>query len=135
MARVHGKNGVVYVGIASSAAAASPLPNSSKWTADFGTDRKDATSFGDTTKVTVAGLPKGEGSVDMFWDSGTAQTYTAASDGQARNCYFYPTTPSTAGPYWFGTAFFDFAIETAVDDVVKVKSTWSPASSIAKVGN
>lgn len=135
MARVHGKNGVVYVGITSSTAAAEPLPNSSKWSADFKTDRKDATAFGDTNKVTVAGLPSGDGSCEMFWDSGTAQTYTAASDGNARRCYFYPTTASTAGPYWFGTAYFDFNIEVDVGDVVKCKSTWSPASPISKVGN
>jgi hypothetical protein len=54
--------------------------------------------------------------------------------GDARRVYLYPTTPSSAGPYWFGTAFFDFNIDTDVAGVVSINGTWSAATPFAKVG-
>jgi hypothetical protein len=38
------------------------------------------------------------------------------------------------GPYWFGTALFDFNAESDVGDAVKVSGDWSAASTIAKIG-
>lgn len=135
MARSHGRFAQVYVGIASSTAAAEAIPNSSNWTAEFSTDRKDGTAFGDTNKVKVAGLPDATGKIEGFWDSGTAQTYTAATDGLKRRAYFYPTTPSTAGPYWFGEIYVDFDIDVGVEDIVKFKATWDAAGPISKNSN
>ena len=134
MARVHGRDGQFYMGVASSSAAAEPLPYIKKWSMSASTDRQDATSFSDTSKVYVAGLPDASGSFEGFYDSATAQTMTAALDGDARRVYLYPTTPSNTGPYWFGTAFFDFNIDTDVAGVVSVNGTWSAASPFTKVG-
>lgn len=134
MARVSGKGGNIYVGVSGSTAAAEPVLSMKKWSADFKTDRMDATAFGDTNKVYVAGLPDGSGSFEGYWDDTNLGTYTAATDGVARRFYLYPKTPSTAGPYWYGTAFFDFSIEVAVDGIVSASGTFSPASSITRVG-
>jgi hypothetical protein len=134
VARVHGRNGQMYVGIATSAAAASPLPFIVEWTADFKTGPIDVTAFGDGNHVYVTGLPDGAGQFSGFYDSATAQTFTAAQDGNARNFYFYPTTPSTAGPYWYGTAFFDFAIKVNVGAANTISGNWVPASTLTKVG-
>lgn len=134
MARIHGQFSDVYVGIGSSSSAASPVAFASKWSADFKTDKKDATAFSDNNKVYVAGLPDSSGSYEGFFDTATAQLYTAANDGQPRYTYFYPTTPSTAGPYWYGTAYWDFSVEASVDDVVKVKGTWNAATNFTKIG-
>ena len=134
MARTHGKNGQLYVGIAAATSAAEPLVNMKKWSANFATDRAECTSFGDSNKVYVAGLPDASGDFDGFWDTVSLQTYTAAVDGIARKIYFYPTTPSNVGPYFYGTAFLDFQIDVPVDGVVAVKVTWSPASTITRVG-
>ena len=135
MSRQHGRFAQVYMGIASSSAAASPLPNASKWMLNLTAKRDDATAFGDTNNVFVQGLPDGSGSCEAIWDLGTAQTYTAAMDGLARNSYFYPTTPSTAGPYWYGTYFWDFSVEADVGAAVKVKITFAPAGPITKIGS
>ena len=94
----------------------------------------EVTAFGDTVKTYVAGLPDASGSFSGFLDDASAQTYTAAADGLARRFYLYPTTPSATGPYWFGTALFDFNAEADVGDSVKMSGDWSAASAITKIG-
>lgn len=135
MAKIHGRNGQLYVGLASSTAAAEAVPNTRSWSINFTVDKSDVTSFGDTTKTYVAGLPDAQGDFEGFLDTGTAQLYTAASDGVARRFYLYPSTPATAGPYWFGTATFDFSASGAVDGPVAVSGSWAAATSVFKVGN
>lgn len=118
-----------------SSGTAEPLANAGKWSLDFSAKRDDATSFGDTNMIYVQGLPDGSGSFEAIWDKGTAQAYTAAMDGLARRSYFYPTSATSAGPYWFGSYFWDFSIETEVGSAVKVKGTYAPAGNVTKISN
>ena len=134
MARTHGRFGALYIGVASSTAAAEPMVNTKGFKISFKSDKPDATSLGDTTKVYVAGLPDASGSFDGFFDTTNLQAYTAASDGVARRFYAYPVAPTTAGPYWYGTAFFDMDVDVPVDGVVAVSGTFMPATSVARVG-
>jgi len=134
MARIAGRTGRLYMGIASDTASAEPLAYISKMTMDASTDNFDVTAMGDTTKVYVAGLPDAQGTFSGFFDDATAQTYTAATDGLARRFYWYPKTPSSAGPYWFGTMLPDFSIETDVAGAVAISGSWNAASSVYKVG-
>lgn len=134
MARVHGRKGRIYIGIASDTVAAEPLPFTATWSIAFATDNAEVTAMGDGNKVYVAGLPDASGSFSGFYDDATAQTYTAASDGLARRFYLYPTTPSVTGPYWFGTVLADFNAEGDVGDGVKQSGDWSAASAITKIG-
>lgn len=131
---IHGRNGRVYLGIASSTAAAEPLPNTFSFEINQTVDQVETTVFGDTNKTYVGGLPDFSGSFEAFFDTASAQTYTAAADGQARRFYLYPTTPSTAGPYWFGTTIADFSLSTSVSDAVRVSGNFKGASAVAKVG-
>lgn len=133
MSRLHGRNGRVYMGLASSAATAEPLPFFADWSANFATDKSDVTAMGDTNKVYVAGLPDASGDFSGFYDDATVQTYTAAVDGLPRKFYLYPSTNNTA-QYWFGTILPDFSVNGGVSGPVQVKATWNAASSIAKVG-
>ena len=134
MARIAGTTGRLYVGIASSSAAAEPIAYISKMALDFSTDDLDVTAMGDVNKVYVAGMPDCSGSFSGFYDDATAQTYTAARDGQPRNFYWYPTLPSSAGPYWFGTGLFDFSIETDINGAVSVSGNFKASSPVTKVG-
>lgn len=134
MARIHGRSGKLYVGIASDTAAAEAIAFVSKISLNFETDDVEVTAFGDTNKVYVSGLPDCSGSFSGFYDDATAQTYTAAADGLARKFYWYPKTASTAGPYWFGTGIFDFSVEVGVTDAVTISGTFKAASAVAKVG-
>ena len=131
MARIHGRAGRLYAGIAS-AGTAEPITFLNSWSFDASTDDVDVTAFGDTNKTYVSGLPDFKGSFAGFYDNATAQLYTAAIDGVARKTYLYPSTSDAI--YWFGTASFDVSIETGVSDAVKISGSFVATSAFTKVG-
>lgn len=133
MARIPGRNARVYLGLATSAAAAEPIAFQAKVSFDAATDKIDVTAFGDSNKVYVAGLPDASGSFEGFYDDATVQSYTAAQDGIARKMYIYPSTLTNA-QYFFTTAIVDFSFESGVSDAVTVSASWSAASTFVKVG-
>ena len=130
MARIHGRRGRLYVGIADDSASAEPIAFLNSWSIDSTTDRVDVTAFGDNNKVYVAGLSDASGNFSGFYDTETEQLYTASQDGLARKFYLYPDTSD--GDYFAGTAFFDFSISGGVSDAVTVSGTWSAASAVTK---
>ena len=132
MSRIHGRNGRVYMALASGGTA-EPVAFLTSWTLKAATDKSDVTSFGDSNKVYVAGLPDASGDFAGFYDDATVQTYTAAADGIARAFYLYPSTSSTS-QYWFGTILPDFEADGSVSGAVAIKASWNAASTIAKVG-
>lgn len=132
MARQHGRNARLYMGI-TSGGTAEPVAFLNQWSISFTTDNVEVTSFGDSNKVYVAGLPDASGSYSGFYDDATAQFYTAAQDGVARRFYLYPSTTSTA-QYFFGTGLFDFSLETTVDGANTISGDFQAASIVTKVG-
>lgn len=132
MARLHGKNGRVYIGLTSSGTA-EPLTFVAKWSINFKTDKAKVTAMGDSNHVYVAGLPDASGSVSGWYDDATVQTYTAATDGVARKFYLYPVA-SINTQYFFGTVLADFGIESDVDGAIGMSGDWAAASTITKVG-
>lgn len=129
---IHGRKGRLYVAI-TSGGTAEPIANLRQFSITFAVDQVDTTVFGDTNKTYVSGLPDVGGSFSGFYDTATAQLYTAASDGASRKFYLYPTTDST-GTYWFGTGLFDFQLEQAVDGSVNISGDWKAATAVSKVG-
>jgi hypothetical protein len=95
VARIHGRNGRVYMALAPFGTA-EPLNFQAKWSISFATDKAEVTALGDSNKVYVAGLPDASGDFSGFYDDGTVQTYTAATDGVARKFYLYPSTATPA---------------------------------------
>lgn len=132
MPRYHGRKGRLYMGVANDAATAEPIAYLRSWDISFATDRVEVTAFGDTNRVYVAGLPDASGNYAGYWDSATAQMYTAATDGLARKFYLYMTTDINT-EYYYGTAFFDFSQSQAVDGAVEVSGSWQAASSVLQV--
>ena len=132
MARLAGRAGRVYMGLASGGTA-EPVAFQASWSINFTTNKIDVTAFGDTTKVYVAGLSDAQGQFAGFFDDSTVQTYTAATDGVARKFYLYPTTAAT-GTYFFGTILPDLTIDSTVDGAISVSASWAAASVLAKVG-
>lgn len=132
MARIHGRKGRLYVDLTGSGSA-EPVAYLSMFSIDFASDRVDVTALGDSNKTYVQGLSDASGSYSGFYDTASAQLYTAATDGAARKFYLYPTT-DTAGTYWFGTAFFDFNTSGGVDKAAEIGGSFQAASSVAKVG-
>lgn len=132
MARIHGRNGRVYMSI-TSGGTAEPVAFLNSWSINFSVDKAEVTAFGDANKVYVAGLPDASGDFSGFYDDATAQTYTAATDGVARKFYLYPST-LTNGQYWWGTVLPDFEVNAGVSGAAEVKSSWNAAGPITKVG-
>ncbi|ANN16254.1 hypothetical protein SD37_11760 [Amycolatopsis orientalis] len=133
MARIAGRRGRIYMGIASDTAAAEPLPFFASWSINFETEKIDVTAMGDPNKTYLAGLPDASGEFSGFYDDATNQTYTAAVDGLPRKFYLYPNT-TNAGQYWFGTILPDFQVNAEVSGAVEVSASWAANSTIAKVG-
>ena len=132
MARISGKSGRLYAGI-TSAGTAEPIAFINSFSLNFATDKQDVTCFGDTNKAYVSGFADATGDFAGFYDDATAQLYTAATDGIARKFYFYPDTASTT-KYWFGTAIFDFSVESGVSDAATISGTFKAASAVSKIG-
>jgi hypothetical protein len=132
MAKLAGRNGSLYMGLGS-AGTAEPVAYLSEWSVSFTTDKFDVTSFGDVSKTYVAGLPDFSGNYKGWYDTATAQMYTAATDGVARKFYLYPTTATTT-QYWFGTALFDFSIDVGVGAAISISGSFNAATASSKVG-
>lgn len=132
MSRVHGRFGRLYVGIADDSAEAEPVAYIRRWTLNSSTDKSEVTAQGDNNKVYVSGLPDAQGSYEGFYDTDTAQLWTASQDGLARKFYAYPSTNDT-GEYFFGTAFFDFGLDSGVDSGTSISGSWAAATAVQKV--
>lgn len=131
MARIHGQNGRLYVGIASSTAAAEPIAFLNNFDFNEATDKAEVTAYEDANKVYVNGKNDFSGTYAGFYDTETEQTYTAASDGAARRFYFYPVATNTA-QYWYGEAIFDFSVAFPVDGPAAINGSLAAASDITK---
>lgn len=136
MGRIHGRNGMVYLGIQPSPAAAAPLTYISDWSVNFTVAKVDVTALGDSNLVWVSGLPDASGDFTGFYDTATAQTYIASVDGQPRNFYLYPSLlgvqGSAPGQYFFGTILPDFSSSGGIAAAVTMKSSWNAASQVQR---
>lgn len=92
--------------------------------------------MGDQNLIWVAGLPDASGDFTGFYDTSTAQTYVAATDGLPRNFYLYPSNLaaqiSPVPQYFFGTILPDYSLTGGVTAAVSLKSTWSAASRVQR---
>jgi hypothetical protein len=132
VARIAGRNAVIYIG-ATTSAQASLLSYQNSFSMSFESEKIDVTAFGDSNKSYVAGIADAMGEFSGFYDDATAQTLTAAIDGLSRKFYLYPSSNST-GTYFFGTVFVDFSINAEVAGAVEVSAKWNAATTISKVG-
>lgn len=132
MARIHGRSGIVYLGVANGSAA-SPMSFDSDYSINFTVDKVDVSAMGDTNKVYVSGLPDAAGDFSGWYDTATSQSYIAATDGLPRNFYLYPTTANVL-QYFFGQILPDFSVSGGVGAAVSVKATWNAAGPVWRYG-
>lgn len=108
----------------------------SDWSINFVVNKVDVTAMGDQNLIWVAGLPDATGDFTGFYDTATAQTYIAATDGLPRNFYLYPSTlgvqGANPGQYFFGQILPDYSIAGGVTAAVSLKSTWNAATRIQR---
>lgn len=136
MAKIHGRNGILYLAV-TNGGTASPFTYLTSFKVDAKTDRTDVTSFGDTTKTYLSGLPDSTASYDGFWDTSLGfsnhAAYKAAGDGLARKWYFYPDS-TNAAQYLAGTGYWDASFDFSVQEAIKISGTFSAATPTFGVG-
>ena len=143
MSRIHGRNGIAYIAVngpggggVTGGQVATPMAFLTDWSINFTVAKVDVTAMGDANLIYVAGLPDASGDFSGFYDTATAQTYVAATDGLSRNFYLYPSTVGVQGTgpgqYFFGTILPDFSLTGGVGAAVGLKSTWNAATAITR---
>ena len=125
-AKYHGKTGTLYVSTSGSAAAAAVTLR--EWSLDMATDRVEVTSFGDSNKTYVQGLPDISGNLSGYWDNTDDTLYDASRSSDAVKMYLYPST-LVPTKYFYGTAFLDFSLTAAVDQAVQVSGSFAAAGA------
>jgi hypothetical protein len=105
-----------------------PVASLTSWSLDMSTDKIDVTSFGDTTKTYVQGLPDITGRFEGNWDDTEATLFTARTSADGCKLYLYPSLDA-ATRYAYGVAWLDASINVDVTGAVKVSGSFSAASS------
>lgn len=122
MSAYHGKAGLVYVSASGSGEARSVI-KLTDWSVDMATDTVEVTSFGDTNKTYVQGLPNISGSLSGFWDDSEDQLFTAAASSDGCKMYIYPSS-NAMSKYLYGPAWLSVSMTSAVGDAVKVSGSF-----------
>src|SRR5215472_4701009 len=110
MPRRHGRNAALYATLGATGSA-SPVAFLNDWAISSASAKADVTCFGDTNLTYVVGLPDATGTFAGFYDSNGADFFAASQDGQPRKFYMYTDLVDDPGDYFFGLAFFDFAVK------------------------
>lgn len=135
MARRHGKNARIMIDTSSGATDAAVVVSLfNSWTLDQSRDFTDATVFGDTNIVELAGLPRGSVSFDGLIDLGTAN-FANLADGNGRKVYLYPDYTNHATVYWHATFALAAQFSGSVTDTVKASVTGTATSNIVAAGS
>ena len=131
---ISGRKGRVYIdNSAAGTGQATPIANLNTCGLDSTTDKTEVTSFSDTSKTYVVGLPDGSISFGGFWDTAAGSQFNITTSVAAgRKFYLYPSTENAQ--YFFGLAHFDLSITQTVSGAVEISGTGSAASSINSVG-
>jgi len=133
MAKYHGKGGAVF--LATSAGGAVGLcAGLTEWSIDSTTDTVEVTSFQDTNKSYVQGLPDLKGSFSGYWDAADDRIFDAAASTDGAKMILYPAYPLVSGQYWHGVAWVDASPSANVADAVKVSGTFVAAGAWTRVG-
>jgi hypothetical protein len=127
LAKYAGRKGVVYLA-PDGTTAASAVASLNSWSINRATDKLDVTSFGETNKTYVQGLPDLRGSFAGFWDDSETKLFTAAASTAAVRMYLYPSADAPT-KYAYGLAWVDASIEVPVNDSVKITSDFVAGGS------
>jgi len=134
MAARHGRNGRITLDTSSAGnGSAVAISKKNKWSVDGSVDQVETTSFGDTTKTFVSGLPNNSGDFGGYWDDSDTAIYNAWGSSVARKFYLYPDFTNDAGTYYFTTAFVSLKAAGGVGEAVTFEGTWVGATSGAWV--
>lgn len=119
--KLHGSKGAIYIG--GGIGTGVRLAVKTEWTLQRNRDYVDVSSFGDTNKTYLAGLPNLQGTFAGFLDtSGDLLLRAATSDAQQIYLYADDGTVTGASPVLVanGPAFLDANVSVAMNDAERV---------------
>lgn len=115
--KLHGKNGAIYLGAAKGSGGIK-VATKTEWTLQRNRDYVDATTFGDTNRTYLAGLPNVQGTFAGLLDvSGDLLLNAATSD--ATQIYLYADDGSSPILIANGPGFIDGTVNANVTDAIR----------------
>jgi hypothetical protein len=124
MGAYHAKDAMVYMGVGANEA--TELKGCSEWTLDMATDTVEVTSFGDTNKQYVQGLPDVSGSLSGFVRDDEQKWFDAQSATAPIKLYLY-FTRQTTGRYAKGLAWFSLSLNNTVSSANEISGNFVAA--------
>lgn len=88
-------------------------------------DRVDVTSFGDTNKTYVQGLPDIAGRFEGNYDDTENILMAARGSADGSRLYLYVDQANAPGRYAYGPAWIDVSVRTEVTGAVKVSGSFA----------
>lgn len=115
MARIHGKNGVVY--LQGAGANAQPLSTAADYSIDGDFDSSSVGAMGDIWDSSVQGLLKWTANLSGPIDTASTLPWDSFVAGAARNFYLYPqaTVPTS---YYYGTCWPNLSVKGGTTSAV-----------------
>lgn len=115
--KLHGKNGAIYLGAAKGSGGIK-VATKTEWSLQRNRDYVDATTFGDTNRTYLAGLPNVQGTFAGMLDvSGDLLLNAATSD--ATQIYLYADDGSSPVLIANGPGFIDGTVSANVTDAIR----------------
>jgi hypothetical protein len=127
--KLHGKDGAIYIGGAKGVGV--KVANRTEWTFQRNRDYVDATTFGNTNKTYLAGLPNLQGTYAGLLDTSGDLMFTYASSG-AQLIYLYASTDVNGGTdvlVAHGSGFLDATVNCTNTDAVKITGEFRAAGN------
>ena len=99
------------------------------WTLDRASDTFEVTSFGDTNKTFVQGLPNLSGTISGVWNDAETKPFAGAISSTGVKLYLYPDITVSPTKYAYGTAWLSVAIEAPVGGAVTLSGNFVASNS------
>ncbi len=126
--KLHGRNGAIYLGGAKGAGGVR-VASKSDWTLRRNRDYVDATSFGDSNKTYLAGLPNVEGTFAGFLDLSGDLLLNAATSDSTQIYLYADDRDSNEELVANGPGFIDGNVSVSVNDAVRYTGEFRASGS------
>lgn len=122
----HGKNGAIYLGGA--IGTGTKVAAKTEWSLQRNRDYVDATSFGDTNKTYLAGLPNVQGTYSGILDT-SGDLLLSAATSDALLIHLYADDTGTPVLVAHGSGFLDATVNCSNTDAVRITGEFRASAS------
>jgi hypothetical protein len=124
--KVHGKNGLIYVG-------GSAIAYGNAWDLTVDTSTAEVPHWGATWQERLVGISDWSGSITAWHDQDSMVLFTVATSGASALIQIYPDRTDLT-TYWSGFAFMGFGSSAGMGDAVGQTADLTAASSLTATG-